>query len=234
MNDALPSYVSIVFVLTTLLTIGFLISAVRRTRREKLPQKLIIFLTPFWLLVTAILSLAGFYQKFDAIPPRILIFGALPALALLSVCAFLSRKDFLDRLSLRTLTLLHVVRIPVELVLLGLYQASLVPRQMTFEGWNFDIISGLSAPIVYWLAFRGEKINRSLLVGWNVVALLLLVNIVTIAVLSFRSPIQQIAMQQPNVAVAYFPYIWLPAIIVPIVFFAHLASLTKLITSKPS
>src|SRR5690349_9532401 len=136
MIDALPSYVSIVFVLTTLLTIGFLISAVRRTRREKLPQKLIIFLTPFWLVVTAILSLAGFYQKFDAIPPRILIFAALPAVALLSVCAFLSRKDFLDRLSLRTLTLLHTVRIPVEIVLLWLYQASLVPRQMTFEGWN--------------------------------------------------------------------------------------------------
>jgi len=234
MNDALPSYVSIVFVLTTLLTIGFLISAVRRTRREKLPQKLIIFLTPFWLLVTAFLSLAGFYQNFDTIPPRIFIFGALPALILLSACVFISRRDFLERLPLRSLTLLHIVRVPIELVLLWLYQAALLPRQMTFEGWNFDILSGISAPIVYWLAFRTGNTNRPLLIGWNVAALFLLVNVVTIAVLSFKSPIQQISFEQPNIAVAQFPYLWLPAIVVPVVFFAHLASLTKLLTSKHS
>jgi hypothetical protein len=234
MTDALPSYVSIVFVLTTLLAIGFLLAAVRRTHRETLPQKLITFITPFWLLITAFLSLAGFYQKFDAIPPRILIFGALPAILLLSVCVFLSRRQFLDRLSLRVLTLVHIVRVPVELVLFWLYQASLVPRQMTLEGWNFDILSGISAPIVYWLAFRRGSPNRSILIGWNIAAFLLLINIVTIAVLSFKSPAQQIALDQPNVAVAYFPYIWLPAIVVPIVFFSHLASLTKLLTAKQS
>ena len=234
MTDALPSYVSIVFVLTTLLAIGFLVSAVRSTKREKLPQRLIIFLTPFWLLVTAFLALAGFYQKFDAFPPRIFVFGALPALTLLTAGVFVYRGDFLDRLSLRILTLLHIVRVPVELVLLWLFQANLVPREMTFEGWNYDILSGISAPLIYWLAFRGKLPNRSLLLVWNVVALLLLINIVTIAVLSFKSPIQRIALEQPNVAVAHFPFIWLPAIVVPIVFFAHLASVVKLFSPKTS
>lgn len=232
MTDALPSYVSVVFILTTLLAIGFLVSVVRSTRREKLPQRLIIFLTPFWLLVTAFLALSGFYQKSDAFPPRIFIFGALPALTLLTACIFILRGDFLDRLSLRVLTLLHIVRVPVELVLLWLFQLNLVPREMTFEGWNYDILSGISAPLVYWIAFRGKLPNRSLLLVWNVAALLLLINIVTIAVLSFKSPIQRIALEQPNVAVAHFPFIWLPAIIVPIVFFAHLASLSKLLRLK--
>ena len=47
----------------------------------------------------------------------------------------------------------------------------------------------------------------------------LLANIVIIAVLSFPSPIQQFGFEQPNIGLAYFPFIWLPAIIVPIVLF---------------
>jgi len=46
--------------------------------------------------------------------------------------------------------------------------------------------------------------------------------------LSLPSPIQKFGIEQPNVAVAYAPFIWLPAIVVPIVLFSHLAALWKL------
>jgi hypothetical protein len=105
---------------------------------------------------------------------------------------------------------------------------------MTFEGRGFDIISGFTAPIVVWLAFRNNKTNRGLLIVWNLIALGLLVNIVVIALLSFPSPIQRFGFEQPNVGVAYFPFIWLPAIIVPIVLFAHLAALWKLFRGQTS
>ena len=35
-------------------------------------------------------------------------------------------------------------------------------------------------------------------------------------------------------AVLYFPFIWLPSVVVPIVLFSHLASLWKLATGKLS
>ena len=41
------------------------------------------------------------------------------------------------------------------------------------------ILSGITAPIVYFLAFRKGGVNRWLLIVWNVVALGLLSNIVT-------------------------------------------------------
>jgi hypothetical protein len=113
-------------------------------------------------------------------------------------------------------------------VLLWLFQHGLEPRAMTFEGSNFDILSGLTAPIVYLIAFRGGRTNRGLLIVWNIFALLLLFNVVITAVLSFPGPLQKIAFDQPNVGVTYFPFIWLPAVIVPIVLFSHLASLWKL------
>jgi hypothetical protein len=103
---------------------------------------------------------------------------------------------------------------------------------MTFEGRNFDILSGITAPFVYWLAFRSGKINRPLLIIWNVFALLLLINIVVHAFLSFPTPFQQLAFEQPNRGVQYFPFIWLPTIVVPIVLFSHLASLWQLLKTS--
>ena len=99
---------------------------------------------------------------------------------------------------------------------------------MTFEGRNFDILSGLTAPLIYWLAFRGGKTNRPLLIVWNFFALGLLINIVTNAALSIPYQTQMLAFEQPNRAVLYFPFVWLPAVIVPIVLFCHLASLWQL------
>ena len=103
---------------------------------------------------------------------------------------------------------------------------------MTFEGRNFDILSGITAPIVYFLAFRKGKVNRPLLLIWNLIALALLVNVVTIAVLSFPSPFQMVGLDQPNIGVTYFPFVWLPSVVVPIVFFCHVISLWKLISTE--
>jgi hypothetical protein len=69
---------------------------------------------------------------------------------------------------------------------------------------------------------------------WNIAALLLLVNVVTIAVMAMPSPMQRLALDQPNIAVLYFPFNWLPSVVVPIVLFSHLASLWKLAVNKMS
>jgi len=228
MIENLPSYVSIAFVLTTFLTVGFLFYAIRQTASGTIAAKVLFFLVPIWLILQGFLASIGFYLSVDAFPPRLPFFAVVPALVLIILLFIFARKDFIARLPLKTLTLLHVIRIPVEIVLLWLFQNGQVPQLMTFEGRNFDILSGLTAPFIYWLAFRSGKTNRSLLIVWNIFALLLLINIVANAVLSIPSPIQQLAFEQPNRAVLYFPFVWLPAVVVPIVLFAHLASFWQL------
>ncbi|MGC2237939.1 MAG: hypothetical protein WA584_17395 [Pyrinomonadaceae bacterium] len=232
MIENLPGYISISFILTTFLTIGFLFYAVKQTVFDTTPAKIVISLISFWIFVSAILAVGGFYQNTSTVPPRLFLFAVLPALLLIISLFIFARKSFIEPLPLKILTILHIVRIAVELILHQLYENKLIPQIMTFEGWNFDILSGITAPIIFWLAFRGGKTNRTLLIVWNIFALLLLINIVTIAILSVASPIQKFAFDQPNRAVLYFPFIWLAAIIVPIVLFSHLASLWKLVISN--
>ena len=228
MIENLPGYVSITFILTTFLTVGFLFHAVKQNAFETIGAKILIFLLAFWLFFTAFLAISGFYLNSEAFPPRVMSVGVLPALLVIVAYFIFFRKNFIEKLPLKTLTLLSVIRIPVEIVLLWLFQGGLVPQSMTFEGRNFDILSGITAPIVYFLAFRGGRINRPLLIVWNLFALALLANIVTTAILAFPSIDPQLPAALQNRGVAYFPFIWLPAIVVPIVFFTHLVSLWKL------
>jgi hypothetical protein len=233
MIENLPGYVSITFILTTFLTVGFLLSAVKQTVFETIPAKILIFLLAFWIIFTSILALNGFYLV-NTFPPRVFLFGVLPALLLIAVYFIFFRQNFVEKLPLKTLTILSIIRIPVELTLLWLFQGGLIPQSMTFEGRNFDILSGITAPIVYFLAFRGGKVNRPLLIGWNIFALLLLFNVVITAVLAFPAFNPNLAPELQNRAVSYFPYIWLPAVVVPIVLFSHLASLWKLFKNSLS
>lgn len=223
MTENLPQYISIVFILTTFLTVGFLFYALKQTVYDTIPAKIVLFLVPFWLFFQSILSLGSFYANTSTVPPRLPIFAVLPAVLLIIALFIFARKSFIEPLPLKILTLLNVVRIPVELVLYWLSEHKMVPKIMTFEGWNFDILSGIIAPIVFWLAFRKGKTNRRLLILWNLVGLILLINIVSIAIFSLPSPFQ--SFYPPNVAVLRFPFIWLPAVVVPIVLFSHLASL---------
>lgn len=231
MIEGLPAYVPVVFILTTLLTVGIFVYAIYRAGLQSTAAKLLLAFIFFWLVVQAILASNGFFQNFDVLPPRTFAFGALPFFILTAAYLAFGRK-FLDDIPLTVLTLLHVIRIPVEFVLLWLSQNGLVPIEMTFEGRNLDILSGISAPIIYLLAFRNGSVNRTLLIVWNLTALTLLTNIVTIAVLAFPSRFQMIGLEHPNIGVTYFPFVWLPSVIVPIVFFCHITSLYRLFFSE--
>jgi hypothetical protein len=232
MIENLPGYISITFILTTFLTVGFLLVAVKQTVFETIPAKILIFLLSFWIFFQAILALNGFHQVTEAFPPRFVAFGVFPALLLIIVYFVFYRKTFIEPLPFKVLTLLSIIRIPVELVLLWLFQNHLVPQSMTFEGRNFDILSGITAPIVYFLGFRGGKINRPLLIVWHIFALALLFNVVNTAILAFPSVNPQLPLELQNRAVIFFPFIWLPTVVVPIVLFSHLASLWKLLRNN--
>ena len=223
MNN-LPLYIDIVFGLTILLTLGFFFKA---TRYSKAP--LLILLG--WIIFQTMIGLSGFYSKTDGFPPRFLLMILPPLLLIAGLFTSSKGKRFLKGIDIQTLTLLHIIRIPVELVLFWLYLQKVVPIIMTFEGRNFDIISGLSAPIIYYFGFRKMKMSRITLLIWNFVCIGLLINIVSTAILSAPFPFQKFAFDQPNIAVLYFPFNLLPSFIVPLVLFSHLATIRQLIFS---
>ncbi len=217
----LPVYVSVVFILTTIATLYFLYKASNNS-------KMLLLICSLWILVQGVIAYTGFYTVINTLPPRFALL-ILPAFVLIAVLFnTVKGKSFIDTFDQKWLTYLHVVRVPVELVLFWLYAAKYVPELMTFEGRNFDILSGLSAPVIAYLAFN-KNLNRKILLFWNFICLALLFNIVINAILAAPSAFQMQAFDQPNVGVFYFPFVWLPCFIVPVVLFSHLACIRQII-----
>lgn len=144
--------------------------------------------------------------------------------------AFLSLKGklYLDQLNPKALILLHLIRIPFEIILFGLFLHKVVPEIMNFRGWNFDILSGLTAPFIFYCYFIKKKLNKKAMLAWNIISLGLLLNIVILAVLSAPLPFQRLEFDQPNIAVLFFPFIWLPCCVVPLVLISHIAVIRHL------
>ncbi|MEP7237780.1 MAG: hypothetical protein ABI685_07945 [Ferruginibacter sp.] len=225
MISNLPMYVNIVFILTTLLTIFLFYKAAHNSKTT-------LVILCGWILLHAILGFSGFYNVTGSLPPRFALL-AIPAL-LFIIGLFFSAKGraYIDNLDTKTLTILHGVRIPVELCLYWLFLHKAIPQLMTFEGRNFDILSGLTAPLIFYFGYVKNKISKPFLLLWNFICLGLLLNIVFNAILSAPSQFQQFAFDQPNTAIMYFPFVWLPCCVVPIVLLAHLTCIRKLLSAK--
>ena len=221
MHD-LPLYIPLIFGLTTLLAVFIFFKASNNSITT-----LLILLG--WLVLQAFVTLSGFYTFTEGMPPRFILLG-LPALITIILFFLIPKgRKYIDRLDPATLTLLHTIRVAVELVLFLLYINKTIPRLMTFEGRNFDIISGLTAPLIFYFGFVKKRLSTSAILIWNVICIGLLVNIVVNAILSVPFTFQQFGFEQPNIAVLYFPFTWLPCCVVPLVLFAHLATIRHLL-----
>lgn len=236
MIENLPTYISMTFGLTTVTTLLLFIWTIRNSTSEQAQKKImpIFFGFTIWLTTQAVLSLKNIYNTDTSFfPPKIMLLGILPAI-LTIVLLFASSKgrQFIDSLPLKNLTYLNIVRIPVELVLFWLFLNKAVPELMTFEGRNFDIIAGITAPFIAYFGLTKLKLSRQTILIWNFICLGLLLNIVVIALFSAPSPIQKFAFEQPNIAISNFPFVWLPTFIVPIVLFGHVASIRQLLKQE--
>jgi hypothetical protein len=198
----LPIYISIVFALTTILTIWLFYRASGNSK----PALIVLLI---WLALQAGISLFGFYTITNTIPPRFALLVLPPLLFIITLFATSKGRQFIDGLDVGKLTILHIVRIPVELVLLWLCMYKVVPQLMTFESRNFDVLSGLTAPIIFYFGFVKKQLGRNISIIWNFISLGLLINIVINAILSAPFPFQKFAFDQPNIALLYFPFVWL-------------------------
>jgi hypothetical protein len=219
--ETLPMYVYVVFTTTLLLAISIFYKAAKSSTA-------FILLSIGWIILQTAVGISGFYTNTSGFPPRFVLLILPPLVFITSLFITQKGKLFIDGLNLELLTILHIIRIPVEIVLFWLYTSKMVPGLMTFEGRNFDIFSGLTAPLIYYFGFVKPIIGKTFILAWNYICLGLLINIVVNAILSVPAPFQQFAFNQPNIAILYAPFNLLPAFLVPLVLFCHLAAIRQL------
>jgi hypothetical protein len=173
-----------------------------------------------WLLITAIIAATGVLRRFDATPPPFA--GLVLAVGILGVAVPLSPLGTLlvRGLPLWFLVGFQVFRFPLELLMHRAYVDGVMPVQMSYSGWNYDIVTGITAGVLgLWLARR--PVQRWVVMSWNILGFVLLANIVTIAIVS--TPVfGWFGRERLNTFVTYPPFVWLPAILVTAALMGHI------------
>ena len=181
-----------------------------------------------WLTYAGTLGYLGMVANPDLRPPG-------PALLLIPVFLFvafyLARTDgalrIATRIPLGWLMGLQAFRVIVELFLHQLWQNGLAPRMLTYEGANFDIAIGLSAPLVAWLYARGS-VREWVALAWNILGLAMLANVAVRALLTAPGPLQLITSDVPNLAIGTFPFTYIPGFMAPLALVLHVLSIRAL------
>jgi hypothetical protein len=193
--------------------------------------KIITYVPIGWGIVVSALSLLGIVSDFSLFPANIGPLLFIPLIALIIFTLSKTTREVLSHVNPANIIRLQVFRVFVEVLLWMLFVESLLPEQMTFEGRNFDVLSGLTAiPVAYLVA--QNKISKIGLIFWNLACLGLLLNILTVAILSMPTPFRYFMNEPANTIVGEFPIVWLPTFLVPLAYMLHFFSMRQLADKK--
>ena len=182
---------------------------------------LLVYLTSLTVLVQT-----DYYAEGDALPARMFYLFA----AGVSVGIFLLlRKRFrqlLRALPERWLVGVQSFRLITEGILYGGYVVGVVPFQLTFFGFNQDIIVGVTALLGYFAFFSRRRMPFQVIL-WNVFGILLQFTLFANMLLSLPSRWQLFRALPDGSFLAEVPFIWLPGFLMPLAVCLHLFSLSR-------
>lgn len=181
-----------------------------------------------WVIILGALALAGFFLDLSHLPPRPLFAILIPLPVVLIIALSKRGTQLLRLIPPQWLIFIQAFRILVEIILWMAFLQHLLPVQMTFEGLNFDVLSGVLAIPVGYYCFVAKRWSGKIAMVYNIFGLLLLLNILTVAMLSMPTPLRYFVSEPANTIVGTFPFIYLPGVLVPIAYSMHIFSLRQL------
>lgn len=168
--------------------------------------------------VSAVLAGSGVLADLDARPPLAGVFVAVVTVGTLTLALTRFGGRLVEAWPLWVLVLAQSFRILVEVVLASGHAAGVVPVEVTWSGWNYDVVTGLTAlALGFWM--RRGTVPTWVVAAWNVLGLVLLAVVVSTAVRSAFGFLET----EPRLRLpSTWPGVWLPVWLVQMALFGHL------------
>jgi hypothetical protein len=186
-----------------------------------------------FMLTSAAAALAGMLERFDRVPPPMAVMIAAVFALGLGVPFTAWGRHGARGVSLLALVGLQSFRLPLELVMHRAALLGIMPNELSYSGYNLDIVTGAGAAALVGASWLGVTVSRTALWIWNVWGCLCLALIAGIAITT--SPMVRFFgddARHVNTFVLYFPYVWLPVVLVTIAIASHVMITRKLRDSR--
>lgn len=229
-----PIYISIFFTVITLFLVyiigkGYHYSLKKSNTAAKKPLMIYMLLVTLFIGLQLLFAKLGWFNDMQSMPPKPIFLVVICFLTMVVILTRKKTKVLLQQLPFTWLLYIQIFRVFVEIVIWLLHKEKLVPVQMTFEGYNIDIVPAILCPLVGYLVFQKKVLSKGWAIFINVFGLIVVTNIVIIAILS--TPASNITWEDPikNIIIGYWPMIWLPGFVAPLAYFFHFLSIKQLL-----
>lgn len=218
LDPAAVAPVAVVIPVCAVIVVGIGATALKRFSSGATALRFVVA-SVVWAALAGALAASGVLAMFDARPQPMALFMA----ACLAVGAGVGGSSWgaivAARAPLFAIVLAQAFRLPLELAMHDAAARGIMPVELSFSGYNFDIVTGGLAVVVGALA----SAPRVLLWAWNIIGIAALIVIVVVAVAS--SPLLHAFGTEPahlNTWVTQVPYVWLPSMLVAFAIAGHI------------
>lgn len=233
--SVIPIWISIIFLACFLVPIYMIVSIVRKTVNQtdfdgdsntnRLPKVISVFYAAYYLYVT-LMSFTGVFDA-NTLPPRILLFTALPLLVFYFFYVFRSKIFWriLQNVELADLVRIHIFRL-VGVFFLIFWAYGALPKSFAFIAGIGDILVAITAIFVAMLIDNKAKNYKRITLIWNIIGFWDIVSVIVSAIVTTKMAIET---QSSGLAeMAKFPFSLLPAFAPATIIFLHICIFKKL------
>lgn len=182
-----------------------------------------------WLIYIYFMSKNGFLSDYS-LPPRFPIFTIFPLFIFTGIVLYKNRNSEVFNVIPQSWSIyFQTFRIAVESLFVGTVAIGLLHKEVTIEGYNFDMVFAFTAPIIGYLIFKAKLLPKKIAILWNYIGLVVLVSVILIFTTTTFAPALwgSITPLSPPEMVS-FPYILVAAFLMPVAVFVHIFSIMQL------
>lgn len=197
------------------------------SKRKKKKTQLILGLA-LWQVYTFATASSGILDDYG-FPPRFALLLIIPLFVFTGIFIYKNRShQWINSIPKHWLVFYQSFRILIETIFVFSVAQGILNKEVTIEGYNYDMVFAYTAPIIGFLVFR-KLIPRKLTIVWNYLGLAVIASIIFLFMSSLYNPqlFGSETMLLPPQAVKY-PYVLVAGFLMPSAVFMHLLSIIQL------
>ncbi|MFT7611354.1 MAG: hypothetical protein ACI9J3_000297 [Parvicellaceae bacterium] len=222
------SYVGLTMItLVFIIIIGFkaINNSSSSTTRDKL---ILVFGLLIWQGFIWGLSSTDILKSYD-FPPRFALAFIVPSFIFTGLFLFRSRKrKWINEIPEHWIIYFQSFRIIVETIFVYSVSAGILNHHVTIEGYNFDMIVGITAPVLALLVYHLKVLPRKVVLVWNFMGLAVLASVIFLFITAIYKP-ELYGSSEPLLPLDAFvyPYVLVAGFLMPVAVFLHVLSILQ-------
>ena len=208
--------------------INLINKTVEENKRKKIKTMLIGGLC-LWFVYIFIVGESGILMSYE-LPPRFPLFLVLPVFVFIGVFLYKNRSHtWIDHVSLSFVTGFQSFRIAVESLFVTSVAAGVLTKIVTIEGYNYDMVFGYTALIVFMIYKMTREKSFKFLLAWNYLGLVVIASIIFLFTTTTYFP-GVFGSSEPLMPLEFttFPYVLVAGFLMPLAVFVHVLSILVL------